>query len=414
VREDSLFSSQDLRSVLEVHIAGVIKQLELMSEDEVLRRSSDDLVEELVTAARIEPLVIGADPVDGSVVETTVDVSSRFEWGGSTAPGYEFIAVYEFTGDPQLFRCRPSQWLMTLFPAEVGDGRVTVSAVIAGRTTQPEEAKRQLDEAIGRIRTMAEHSSNDVDRYNAGLSKRRAPSVESRKAAIQKRRDLSGALGFPLSKRADAPSPVPVQRKNIGVVRSATSRSREPYRDEPALSEAQYEDAIKVVQSTLLAMERTPSVASGKDEEELRDQILVQLNGTFEGAATGETFVQRGKTDLLVRVEDRHVFVGECKWWSGEKAFGDAIDQLLSYLPWRDEKAALILFIDRKDASAVIEKADQAVRAHRAYKRVGKSSRDPKSRRNYILGQPDDPEREIQLAVLFAVLPAVPPSSTKA
>jgi hypothetical protein len=205
-----------------------------------------------------------------------------------------------------------------------------------------------------------------------------------------------------------------VQRKNIGVVRSATSRSREPYRDEPALSEAQYEDAIKVVQSTLLAMERTPSVASGKDEEELRDQILVQLNGTFEGAATGETFVQRGKTDLLVRVEDRHVFVGECKWWSGEKAFGDAIDQLLSYLPWRDEKAALILFIDRKDASAVIEKADQAVRAHRAYKRVGKSSRDPKSRRNYILGQPDDPEREIQLAVLFAVLPAVPPSSTKA
>jgi hypothetical protein len=53
VREDSLFSSQDLRSVLEVHIAGVIKQLELMSEDEVLRRSSDDLVEELVTAARM-------------------------------------------------------------------------------------------------------------------------------------------------------------------------------------------------------------------------------------------------------------------------------------------------------------------------------------------------------------------------
>ena len=107
------------------------------------------------------------------------------------------------------------------------------------------------------------------------------------------------------------------------------------------------------MRSTLLAMERTPSVASGKDEEELRDQILVQLNGTFEGGATGETFVQKGKTDILVKDGERHIFVGECKWWSGAKACGDAIDQLLSYLPWRDEKAALILFIDRKDASAV-------------------------------------------------------------
>lgn len=142
-------------------------------------------------------------------------------------------------------------------------------------------------------------------------------------------------------------------------------------------------------------MERSPSVASGKGEEELRDQILVQLNGTFRGAATGATFVQNGKTDILIRVDDRHVFVGECKWWRGQKACGQAVDQLLSYLPWRDEKAALILFIDRKDASAVIEKAAEAVRAHLAYKRPGVTSNEPAERQNFVLGHPDDPDREI-------------------
>jgi len=175
--------------------------------------------------------------------------------------------------------------------------------------------------------------------------------------------------------------------------------------DEPALTAEQYEDVIRVVRSTLLAMERTPSVASGKDEEELRDQILVQLNGTFEGGATGETFVQNGKTDILVKDGERHIFVGECKWWSGPKACGDAIDQLLRYLPWRDEKAALILFIDRKDATAVLEKADQAVREHTAFKRVSSRSDEPAARRDFVLGHPDDSDREIRLAVLFAVLP---------
>ena len=219
---------------------------------------------------------------------------------------------------------------------------------------------------------------------------------------MQKRRNLAGALGFPLNKRADAPRPTPLKRRAIGSARTGTSR--EPYSDEPALTTAQYEDAIAVVRSTLLAMERTPSVATNKSEEELRDQILVQLNGTFEGGATGETFVQKGKTDILLKDGERHVFVGECKWWSGAKACGEAVDQLLSYLPWRDEKSALILFIDRKDATSVIEKANQAVRGHAAFKREGAPSNDAAARSNFVLGHPDDPNREIQLAVLFAVL----------
>jgi hypothetical protein len=63
---------------------------------------------------------------------------------------------------------------------------------------------------------------------------------------------------------------------------------------------------------------------------------------------SSETFNAAGKTDILIRVEDRNIFVAECKFWKGEKHFIPTIDQLLSYTSWRDTKTAIILFNRQK------------------------------------------------------------------
>lgn len=409
-----LFTRGSLSNYLAKRVRQVLAEFEQMSEEEVLRRSTDDLVSDLVRRARLTPLEIGKEPIDGGVTEGAVEVRDRFSVYGGTVrqPIFKVHAVYEFSGNPELLHYTPQTSLAFVsIQADVDTKARTLTVrttVSAHERLNAAETRQAFEREIGYIRTNAGHAFSDVSAFNAGLDARIRPAVGRRKELLQSRRDLAGALGFPLRKRQDAPLPVPVNRKLIGVARTAHTTTRAPYRDEPALTDAQYEDAIAVVKSTILAMERTPSVAAHKDEEEIRDLILVQLNGTFEGNATGETFVKSGKTDLLVQVEDRHVFVGECKWWTGEKAFGAAIDQLLGYLPWRDEKAALIVFIKQKDASAIIEKADGAVRSHPAFKRVGASSGDPHLRRNFVLGQPDDPEREIKVAVLFAVLAAAP------
>ncbi|MBN9629109.1 MAG: hypothetical protein J0I18_00595 [Actinobacteria bacterium] len=402
-----LFQRGYLRDYLAHRIRASIDWLERKPEDEVLSRSTDDLVDELVAQAQVSPLVIGREPVDGGVVEGVVTVPD--DWGRDRMVNrtvFKLHAVYEFEGEEDLLYYQPSTSLaFTRIVADVRPGTLTVRTVMsAGSGLDAAAARRGFEEEVGKIRANAGHSANDVQTFNASAAAQIRPAVERRKSLIQSKRDLAGALGFPLKKRTDAPTSVPLQRKAVGVQRSA-AQPRAPYRDEWALTDAQYEDAIEVITSAMLSMERTPSVVLGKDEEELRDYILVMLNGTFKGTATGETFVKNGKTDILVRVEDRHVFVGECKWWKGAKALSGAIDQLLGYLPWRDEKAALIVFIDNKDASAVFEKVEEAVKAHSAYKRAGKSSSDTKKRRNFVLGHPEDPEREIQLAVLFAVLP---------
>ena len=71
----------------------------------------------------------------------------------------------------------------------------------------------------------------------------------------------------------------------------------------------------------------------------------------------GRRGVQRaGKTYILIRAGDRNVFIAENKIWKSPKTIRDALTQLLSYLVWRDTKAALLLFIRSGETTAIIEK----------------------------------------------------------
>jgi hypothetical protein len=56
---------------------------------------------------------------------------------------------------------------------------------------------------------------------------------------------------------------------------------------------------------------------------------LVQLNGQYQGAATGETFNHTGKTDILIRHENKNIFVAECKFWGGYEELIATTTQLL-------------------------------------------------------------------------------------
>jgi hypothetical protein len=72
--------------------------------------------------------------------------------------------------------------------------------------------------------------------------------------------------------------------------------------------------------------------------------------------ATGETFNRSGKADIVLRYRDHNIYVAECKIWSSESVFTEGIEQLLSYLTWRDTKTSYIIFSKNKDPEGVIEK----------------------------------------------------------
>ena len=55
------------------------------------------------------------------------------------------------------------------------------------------------------------------------------------------------------------------------------------------------------------ALERSPSLPAQLHEEQIRFILLVSLNAVFEGLAGGEVFNHKGKTDILIRMENTNV-----------------------------------------------------------------------------------------------------------
>jgi hypothetical protein len=110
-----------------------------------------------------------------------------------------------------------------------------------------------------------------------------------------------------------------------------------------------------------------------------------------------------GKTDILVQVEGHVVFIAECKIWKGAGAFTKALDQLLSYLTWRDTKTALVIFNRKKNLSAVLEQIPALVTSHPAYSKGPGQSGETKFR--YLLRHPADPVRTLVVSILVFDVP---------
>lgn len=132
---------------------------------------------------------------------------------------------------------------------------------------------------------------------------------------------------------------------------------------------ADHDRILSILHNMAFVMERNPKVFHSAGENLIRDHFLVQLNGQYDGGATGETFNANGRTDIVVKDGSMHLFIAECKIWHGEKEFLEAIDQLFEYLTWRDCKAAIIVFSRNRDTTAVIETIKTAIAKHPQHKR---------------------------------------------
>ena len=165
-----------------------------------------------------------------------------------------------------------------------------------------------------------------------------------------------------------------------------------------------YRHILSVLSSMVEVMERSPRAFKDMGEEDLRTHFLVQLNGHYEGQATGETFNYEGKTDILIRVDGRNIFVAECKFWTGPAGLTKALDQLLGYTAWRDTKTALLVFNRDRNLSTVLERVSKTVPLHPNHKAERKADLETEFR--YVFGHRDDVNREITITIIVFDVPA--------
>lgn len=263
--------------------------------------------------------------------------------------------------------------------------------------------KAEADQLVGKLQQHLGWSRSDIEQHNAGLREQALQAIRARKQRVLGDHDYLDQLGIPVRRRADAPTTFAAPGIERRPAPKPEPKSPKPQLLEPVMIGDLYEHVIKVIRSMGRAMERTPGIYNAHDEEQLRDQLLAMLNSHYEGQATGETFNAAGKTDILVRFEDRNVFIGECKWWSGPADFLKALEQLLGYSTWRDTKLALVMFVRAKGLTALIAKAQAELEAHSEFVEWQSSNEETEIRCR--MRWPGDPDRHADLTVSFFHLP---------
>ena len=408
-----LFTRRPILDLIESQHQEAHEAVQQIPRDTLLGANHDDLVTALVGQFRLDIPVIQDDAIYiAGTREVNLDVRSdprRMVLDRSKpcyVPAIETTIAIPFEGDPQFFDVQPQTWSLNPPRATVQAGELLL---IDTRADNDADAlKRDYTRTLDGIKTGLRSLAASANHFNTTLPDQVRSACRQRKQKLLEAAGMTAALGIPIKRRSDAPSvyTVPVQRKHPRIELPTVNA---PFQPEPALSAADYDDILDTMRSMARVMELSPAAFRTMTEEDLRTHFLVALNAQFEGGATGETFNFQGRTDILIRVNNRNVFVAECKFWHGEVSLDHAITQLLSYLSWRDTKTAILLFNRGPAFSMVLQKLADVAGTHPCFdKDLGRKG---ETTFTYLFHQPADPDRKVHLTVMAFDIPTALPLS---
>ena len=406
---DLLFYGNNLRIMIQTIEGKIRKEVEDWEPNKILAASEPDLVAYLVQQYTLDPPQLFPDEIYiESHRETKIDVRSRPEYGiwdrnsPHYVPGSCVTVAIPFGGDANLFRYQAS----TFDRNQQLRGRVSESAVLISLnhlTPDLDQIRQEIASVVQRIEKCLKWIKNDCDEWNGRVLDIAEQNVRGRKQRLLEQANMVRSLGLPMKRCPDSAmtSIVPLVRKKRPIELPRTPK--EAFSPDPALLDEEYDFILTIIDRLSKTIERNPSTFVKMKEEQIRDLILVSLNGHYEGDATGETFNAQGKTDILIRAESKNAFIAECKFWAGPKSLHTAIDQILGYLTWRDTKAAILVFSKNVEFTKVLSNVATSVPMHANFKREIQKISDTHVR--YLFKQKNDPDRDLYLAVMAFNIP---------
>ena len=407
-RSDLLFYGKDLSALIRGYEAELRKEVEQWERNRILASSESDLVTYLVEKYTLDPPRLLRDKIHiDSEGETKIYISRRHEHDVRDRnspyfiPGSYVTVAIPFEGDGDLFEFQASA-----YNTNPPRGRISGSNVLISFQDVKLDVQRlqgEINSTVMRIEEQLRWIENDCGGWNTRITSVAKDCIRYRKNRLLEQADMVSALGIPIKRRPDSAvtNAVPVVRKKRPV--KLPPSPDESFQPEPELPDTEYDYILDVIDRMSQSIERSPSTFVHMKEEQIRDLILVNLNGHYEGDATGETFNAQGKTDILIRDNGRNVFIAECKFWGGPASVHKALDQILGYLTWRDTKAALLMFCKTADFTKALSKLATAVSEHPNHKRELQKVSETHVR--YLFRQKDDPARDLYLAVQAFSIP---------
>jgi hypothetical protein len=407
-RDDYLFLKHDMFALKDHQQKQMLAELDRIPGNQLLNSNADDLVVSYADKYSLTAPTLREDEIyTDEPMDVRVDVSQdrdryiRDRGRPFYVSGTRIRIMVPFDGDAEMFRVKPSSSYLNALRGSVSEGELVYSQ----QSTQLDggRVRAEFDRWLGEIRQYLEWQRADLRGFNEGLAATARQFIDQRRVKLLADQGIGKSLGFPLKKREGAPPTYRAPEVKRKIVPKMPAASSTKYVPEPELDTTEYDHILSVISSMVHVMERSPKAFHTLDEEGIRSHFIVQLNGHYEGQATGETFNYQGKTDILIRSGDRNVFVAECKLWSGPAKLTGTIDQLLGYLTWRDSKTAILLFNRNKDFSKVLAAIPDTVKAHPKFRKE-LTARGPSEFR-YVFRHKDDDAKDLHLAVLAFDIP---------
>ena len=402
------FSEYDGFSMFENKKAALDQAIKRQADDYILNVNREEYLQHLIGEFSIEPIEIHRDGLSVSTHEEMIPAEMHprdyFMDRGGSYPRDVLVFHLPFSGDPQLLKVRASTYSMSAPLINVEQGCITFRMINFNLDAQ--RIKQESENTIRSIETQNGYLTRDIENFNSSLRQHAERVFDARKEQLLQKNNLIASLGVPIKEAGNKSGTfsVPAKRTKAIASKPQPKVTDKGYQPEPTLDSTIYAQILKIIHDVGKQFERLPSTYSGKEEEHLRDHMLLILEPNFEGAATGETFNKSGKTDILLRHEGKNVFIAELKYWHGKKGFLETISQLLGYLTWRDSKAAVVMFVRNKDFMAVLETAKDSISEHENY--LGLVNEQEEGWYSYRFHLNGDKNREVKLAVMLFHIPA--------
>jgi hypothetical protein len=232
-----------------------------------------------------------------------------------------------------------------------------------------EATEQAVQKGIEAVRFWLGNRNKDIEGGNAQLKGSIKPVWEVKRKQLEEQRGTTAALlqklNIPLHQDPNAKAkPIEIKPRQL---RTVIEKPKPKSTPEPTLNREDVIALVDFIEQYARQFEVAPRTYQKMEEEELRDLLVGMMNANYPGSATGETFSKLGKTDISLRVEWGSVLICECKFWSGAKGYGDALDQLFRYLTWRQNYGVLLHFCKLKDMTQGIAAAQRASSEHPSF-----------------------------------------------
>jgi hypothetical protein len=392
-------SKESFRDFSEGYSKQIYSEIEGKGKEHVLNINEEEYEAFLIQKYTLEPIKVFKES-EQRHAPTDKTIKRRRDYDGQTIQvnAYACKVTYNYVGSNILFNYHPSTSVIYGYEVEIDKIQSTTTLEFTITKQDPELYEHELNSAFKSAFCNVSNMNTDVKIWNDNLPKLVKRHFITLKEKFKKENSFFEAIRIKVDTETKSLFTVPsIQKKAI----PQPQVSKKAFTSEPTMNIEMYEDVLKVLFDFGRSMERKPSTYQGKDEEAIRDLLITILETRYEATtATGESFNKGGKTDILLKYQDgSNLFVGECKWWKGEKEFSEAINQLFdNYLTWRDSKTALFFFVKNKDISTVNSKILETVKDHPYFKSHVISKED--GRHSFIFHLPGDSNREVYLEIM--------------